>query len=246
MPKVNNAGYSETTKRKYRQFEYLINVHVVITKKIIEKHLWTSREYFFVDMNAGPGILDNKKGSPVLFMDAAKKARIDFEAYFIDICQENIKSLREIFDGEKCEILQVDNEKFLLDQAKQPMEKRKYGLIYADPNGIANFDLLGEFFQHSKFSCIDVAINCNATAIKRLKKFKLEDCISKINKKHWMLCEPASAHQWTILVGTNWINFPTFEKIGFYRINTKEGQEFFRKANFTKAELAERYLKGKN
>jgi hypothetical protein len=55
----------------------------------------------------------------------------------------------------------------------------------------------------------------------------LEACVAMIGKKEWIVREPEGAHQWTFLIGTNWKDYPEFERIGFHNIKSPRGEEIF-------------------
>ena len=91
---------------------------------------------------------------------------------------------------------------------------------------------------------MDFMMTYAATSHKRQIKAKacsaterLPGLLSKIKKKFWLIREPTGKHQWTFLIGTNWADFPRWNKKGFYGITTKRGQEIYRTIWMTKSEL---------
>jgi len=113
--------------------------------------------------------------------------------------------------------------------------KLRYGLCYHDPNGTPDIKLLSKIFDQKCFSKIDLILNFSNMAIARTAGYynspkrpsgfvrkceyrPLEECLKDINKKYWFKrCREIGKHKWTLVIGTNWDNFPEFKKIEFER-----------------------------
>ena len=122
-----------------------------------------------------------------------------------------------------------------------PRRRKKYGLLYADPSGVAPpFNLLAAFASHYKR--IDLLIYLSATNLKRKRAAQngstptLIDELSNIDKDQWIIREPHGQHQWSFLLGSNWLNYPTYESEGFHRVSSATGQCILHRLNYTENE----------
>jgi hypothetical protein len=142
----------------------------------------------------------------------------------------------------------MSNQDGLIEIANSITE-RHCGLIYSDPNGYSDcpFSQISSFSLLSHNSAMDVLININATSLKRdrlsklsLRNEEIDDLMSRIKgiqKRFWQISQPATAHQWTFLLGTNTNILPQFERLGFIDLCSAEGQRRLRSINYTKSEL---------
>lgn len=248
----NNVGHSSTTPIKQDHFRNILRTHMNIGVALAKKHYWCGNTYWYFDLNAGPGYdLQMNPGSPVIFLEEAiNRSNGQFKGVFIE---EHQDIYTELFMVEKTFAL-PENVKMYLHNDDHDHAMKEYfkikikrslpGLVYADGNGIPNFDLLAKISRQSLFKMMDILINCPAAAIKRSRncgKTKecrtLQEMLSAIKKKHWIIREPYNKFQWTMLIGSNWNQFPSFKKQGFYPIDSLEGKEIFEKLNYTKPEL---------
>ena len=111
--------------------------------------------------------------------------------------------------------------------------KNSYGLLYHDPNGCINEKMLSNFFRKNETKHLDCLINCSATAIKRnyFSNKSLLIRLKEINKERWLIRKPIGRWQWTFIIGTNWNAFPDLKKLGFYYLDSEEGQLIFSRLN---------------
>jgi hypothetical protein len=126
------------------------------------------------------------------------------------------------------------------------LPENAYGLVYADPNGIPDFDMLSKVSSISKLDKFDILIRYNAAAVKR-NEFqtgeRMLDHISRINKKFWIIRElrPGDIWQWTFLLGMNWDGLKAWKSQGFLYAITPDGikpeaAEVINELNYTKDE----------
>jgi len=250
MPIVNGRGYSEITEIKQMHFRTILRTQLRIVQAIFKKRGYPLNTFFYFDINCGPGVYEDEnglqQGSPLIFLEEVQQLDLKYSAVFIDIESENIKTLKShipkdfsnihVFCGDHAE---------LLPQFYNGNRQWHYGLLYTDPNGIFNPDLLQTFSQQEQHHATDILINCPAAAIKRVKNSpKCEDCrtlqdrLAIIHKKEWLVRKTlkGSTWQWTFLLGTNWTKFPEFQKIGMVRLNSEEGKSIFDRLNYTAQE----------
>ena len=242
MPK-NNGGHSDYTATKQEHFKTIVQTHLRIATSIIKKG-YASPAYYYFDINAGSGKINGKDGSPIIFLKLSEKYNIDFDIVFIEKNKKTFEKLkRNTWPWSSFTIENGDN-RIVLPKYYSDSRKLRYGLLYADPNGIPSFDVIAEISKVPCYSKLDILINCPCNAIKKTRKCSvcyaketLEEYLIKIDKRFWLIREPYSKWQWTFLIGTNWDSFPIFKKIGFHNLESKTGREIFTKLNYTKDEL---------
>jgi hypothetical protein len=111
-----------------------------------------------------------------------------------------------------------------------------------------NFDLLSEISRNPCFQHIDFVIYLGATTIKRVRRAEeatgrdtkaklLTDYLRSINKTTWIVRKPTGKNQWTFAIGSNWVNFPKWQKHGFYKIDSEEGESVLRRLTYTGGEI---------
>lgn len=249
MPVINDMGISEITPIKQEHFRMIIKTHLRIARGVI--HNWQQKgwrvdpSYHYFDITAGAGKDGyGNIGSPLIFLEEIQQIDVPFKAIFIEQNPENLKKLQcdchafrehiQLVCGNHSEILPG-----LFGRAKI----RQFGLLYVDPNGVFDVDVLKLFSQQYCYDKIDILINCNGTAIKRERESStctdnrtLEDRLREINKKYWIVREPYGKAQWSFLLGTQWDAFPEFKNIHFYKLSSTKGKAFFDKVNFTTKE----------
>lgn len=240
---------SEATKYKQQHLETILRTHIRIVKAIFGRNNYSSlsKKYIWIDLNAGTGWLKKENsieaGSPIIFLQIAEEfPEIDFvcclfEDYFFDELVKNLQHYRKL---KNVELL------FFRDHNTINLHtnKKYYGMIYHDPSGFPNFDLIENIYKNNSLNLVDVLINCPTTTVKRVRKahedyLKLNEYLLKIKKSNWCVREPFGKQQWSLLIGTNWDNFPTFSKQGFYQHNSEYGASILKKMNETKKELME-------
>lgn len=255
--KINKVGISRYTRIKQEHFKTILTTHARIFQYIKRKYEWVRPHYLYIDMNAGPGSYEDEKGdeikgSPLIFLDVADKLNLSFKAKFIENNKENLEDLHitiaeiwcsmgepDSWDDDTINYIKKNHNKVIGELCTHSRPKQ-YGLIYNDPSGeLPSFDALRLFADCYKRA--DILINCPATTLKRSpKKISILDYLKGINKKYWLIRELYFEHQWTFLIGTNWIDFPEFEKIGLYRKDSKEGQRILDKVMTTASEEREK------
>ncbi len=232
------VGRSEYTRIKQEHLEYILDVHFSISKAVSTKYRWANNKIFYADIFAGDGGEENLSGSPVVFERICKRHRLDCDPIFIEENPVTVKRLEgKIVSG----VINARNEDIL--PAVTPL-KNQFGLLYVDPNGDPPFSLLERFFQNQNTEKIDLLIYFSGTTIKRAlnapnakRVITLKDNLRSLPKKHWIIRSTFGKFQWSFLLGTNWIDFPTFKKIGFYKTDSEKGQHILNQVNHTAKEL---------
>jgi three-Cys-motif partner protein len=173
------VGVSNVTQVKQKDFSYFLEVYLRIAKAIIDKHGWACRKFQYIDLFAGYGEneIDGEtiKGSPLLFLDAADRIGIEYEANFLEVAKGNCDRLSCIVAGyDNVNVIRGDN------RTTFPMlniPNNSFGLVYADPNASCpQFPILRNTFRLSKFQRIDLLINLGVNGIKRAEQVKCVKC----------------------------------------------------------------------
>jgi three-Cys-motif partner protein len=231
VPKaLDPQGQSEiATEMKQRGLSYAFQLNY----RVARKHTDWMPPYLHIDLNPGNGYNDKAGcvGSPITFLRIFED-RVDFRAIFVDhdVAQLNqLQSRLLVKDNPRCILHHGDNGDYLLTLPRQiPNRKWQLGSILSDPNGSdVPIDEIAEICKI--FPKIDVMFHWNSTITKRLKygikpeQIVLEDVPSRIRKDHWLIREPITQHQFTMLIGRNFRG-DEWRKGGFYHLDSPEGQ----------------------
>jgi len=241
----HGAGHGPHTERKQRDFAGGVRTHLAISQAIIGKG-WANPRYAYVDLTAGPGVVDGITGSPILFLEEARRQEVRVRAFLMDQHAASLEALRGRLDalglldgvhlvaGDNGE--QVDTVIAALGQRPDTV----FGLAYADPNGTeAPWDALrhlGWRFRH-----LDLLLYTSATNKKRVRaapattdKTFLVDRLRSLHKQHVLLRSPAGQHQWTFALLTNWRGLlGKFRREQFHDIDSPTGRAIAEHLNFS-------------
>lgn len=240
MPLENGQGYSQYTATKQEHFRGLLRLHLNAARGIMSRY---GGKYLYFDINAGCGCVNGHQGSPVIFAEEVAKQAIEYEAFMLEREPDNALALSErLMSDTRCHIITGDHHQTLM--TLRPGWSRDYhGLLYCDPNGIPPFELLGDFSRIRAYRKIDILIYLSANNVKRVSQVfhrnRLRESIGLIDKKIWLVRAKQGREQWTLLLGSNWLHFPQWERKGFYRLDSERGQAIFAELNHTKTELKE-------
>jgi hypothetical protein len=248
MSKMNGAGHSWVTADKQAGLAIFLAQHIAIAGAVIAKHGWASDTYHYIDANAGPGAYPDwgLDGSPVVFLKLACQSSIRFYAHLIEADKETARSLWEtIGPHDFCKIHASDNKAILPIICAESIRVNSYGLLYHDPNGQPDYDLLHLISVQPKLKFIDVLIRYNATAVKRNlhnEHKRLLDYLVCTGKQYWLIRTvlPGDAWNWTFLFGTNYKDFKPWTNKGFIRLDSPDGIDLFERLNYKQQERREK------
>ena len=245
---MNGYSTSGCTPTKDAHFREILDVHIRCTRAILAKcekkyPRWANPAYHYFDLNAGPGIdAAGRMGSPMVFMDLIEQYQMNYRAILFE---KDKKSATDLITsvGDRAEVVIGDHLETFPSYFNR-VKKNTYGLVYSDPSGnIPPFDLLGDWSSYPSFARTDALIYISSANVKRALKSptahlcaRLDELVALINKRFWIVREPQAKHQWTFLIGTNWIDFPAFERIGFFKTTSGRGQEIMRRLSYTNEE----------
>lgn len=256
MPSYDGAGCSEDTVIKQAHFAKFLYMHMNICKGQIRK---ANAGYVFFDLHAGPGTTYNQDGSPLIFARRALECPFPCQSYHFDKNVESCRTLSsqlqsvtdmQMFTRHQFNVVPGDHNNSI-DRVLQPYQESKTplcGLIYADPNGEGiSVDVINKILSVPSLSRLEVLINVNASAIKRsrlrfplLGKPDLAAQLDRVKKSVVILREPVGIWQFSLVLLTNWAEFPVMEHQGFHKMNTLAGQEIIRELNLTHKEKSGR------
>lgn len=242
---MTSAGYhySKNTPAKQRDFEAAIDLHIRVTSAILRKtaqYKPLPPDYLYLDLNAGlpkdpTGIL----GSTAVFLKTASWRQLPFKAEFYDIDAENCSKLNESVTGQdvdRVQILNTGNHDIINRHPKYV--KYQYGAAYVDPsNAEVPFDVLKHLAK--VYPRLDFVINLACASYKRPVNHPdyvpLDETLPKL-KRFWKVREPIAKQQWSIMIGTNWDNYPDLNPAlwRFHDTRTSKGREIYERLVWTK------------
>jgi hypothetical protein len=235
MPIDNNIGHSIYTASKQIGLSAIFSQHIAIVQQVLSKNKWASKKYVYIDLYAGSGINQEEKcdGSPIIFLKSIQN-KLDYEAHFIENDPGNFLFLQQAAAFVNSHYEYLGDNRDWLPKILQTINTNSYGLVYADPNGLADFDMLSQITATHRF--LDVLIYYPSAAAKRNGK-SLDEYLKLIGKDCWIIQRPIGQWQWTFLFGTNYIDYKAWKKYGFLRLDDPCGQEIYKKLNYTNKEL---------
>lgn len=231
--------YSEQeTPNKQNDFRKIIRHHLNVVRHIREKYQWArKRPYLYIDAFAGPGRYCGIIGSPIIFLEEVIQTGIPFQAVAIEIDPDRADQLRRYSEGlitvhNGCNMDYLQQSQFYNDQ---------FGLVYCDPPGAENGTIPLSFRMMSHVAArakrLDVMVNIAPASHKRTIQLagyqSIDDMKREINKSQWAIRSMRGKHQWTFLIGTNWVKWADWNSAGFYDVNSDAGSVLFDKANLT-------------
>jgi len=253
--KARGVGISDYTIGKQDFFRKLIHMQLGIVQSILRRKKWADPSFYYFDLNAGPGIYAGQNGeiitgSPIIFLQECLSFRIQYKAYLMERNRKNtVKLLEQVkpyLNQGDISVMQGDHRKVMPIDLRGA--KAKFGLLYTDPSGsLPPFFLLRTISEYPQYAKVDFLISLSATALKRARRsptthipveFDLKAGIEQIvGKRFWLIREPETQQQWTFLLGTNWNQYPAYEKEGFYWLSSSRGQEILRILSKTRGEI---------
>jgi three-Cys-motif partner protein len=227
MPKNGTVGWSKNTSVKHQHLQSFFKYHMNFAKGAIRKNLFDPI-YLYFDLHAGDGYSpEYGKGSPLIAIKSANQSFEDESSWLPHFIERNTQTsikLRTALPRTYRDGVFNDDYANYLNQAKTFSygDKASLGLLFADPNGIKDFNsrAIADFVRIHKR--VDVLIHLNPHTIKRVQGAnaalgrdepeQLIDILKAIAnaksrkdnwQKLWHIREPFSAHgQWTLLFCT--------------------------------------------
>lgn len=243
MPVTNGIGHSDWTPEKQDMFRRFLGIHFRMAKTAMAKHKRT--RYYYFDLNAGTGVTpDGKKdGSPLIFIQEAERAAIEYNAHMIEVNPDNFKCLdRNLayfgIAAYRSRAILADHNDYMASFCV-PRYRGEFGLFYTDPTGIDDlpFETLARLSHY--WGKADILMALSAANLKRVGvahgRPRLIDYLRSIKKRRWVIREPRGKHQWTFLYGTNG-PAPRWAKQGWHPVTSPEGTDILLRLSLTREE----------
>lgn len=242
MPVTKGQGQSDITNIKEADFHiFLSEWWLTLAKNALRRWQKYNNRLVYIDTNAGSGFNENCNcpGSPIIFCRAAKNADINYHAFLIEIDQDYALQLEDRVDQFNARVIQGDNRQITLDILSQ-LPPNTLGLIYIDPNGIPDWDLITKICKHQNAKTMDVLIRYNTNAVWRNLhngKLALPDALEQVRsyKKNWFgkQVEPSDKWYWSFLLGINY-PFKDWQKRGWLSFQTEAGKALEKKLAYSR------------
>lgn len=246
--KYQKTGRGDYTHIKQSHIRDFLNLHITLSKQIINKHKWFDKNYMYIDICAGDGG-DEIVGSPIIASSLIEQHGIKAKKIFIEENPKNFKRMSLSVEKYGGICLNEDHSIFFSNSV---FRKGQIGLLYYDPNGdpfVRNPSMIVDFYKKKNTRQIDFLMYASFTNIKRVRccnktkrTWGFIDDKDRIDKKHWLIREPVGKQQWTLLFGTNWTDFPKMKRIGLHDVNSNEGKRILMVGNYTKHEIEEQSI----
>ena len=250
MDKLNlDLVRGEHTGEKLSTYSDLISEHIRITKNVIHKRDWPSRDYLYIETHAGPGLYpsndksETHRGGPLLFMDVATRNNINCSCALFEKKPSHAESLRASMDG----FGDVYGEDYKDHLDYIHINKNQMGMLFVDPTGVSrdlDMPTLRRFTNN--VPTMEIMIYISATAIKRVHAVYsniqlLDDMINSLNKKFWRYRAGIGKQQYTFLFGSNSSIFKKYKKIKMYRLDDEGKTKAFDRLRLTVEEYKSKY-----
>jgi three-Cys-motif partner protein len=244
MPEKDGIGYGPHTPQKVHDLGVILRQHIAITFATRDRYpFWQGVPYHYIDATAGAGECPELKlkGSPLVFLDAI--ADRPFRADLIERVDVNLQALAQRVPDRYGQQVRFHggNYEAIIPQILEIRPPLPLGLLFVDPTGekpdLPTLQLVARARRY-----MELLMYVPATIIKRCRhlrghEVRLEDYTAGIAKKYWLVREPSGKEQWTFLLGTNTANFKDYRAIGFYRLDSEQGQAIFFRLNYTVKEI---------
>jgi hypothetical protein len=270
MPIKGSVGTSRFTPIKNKIFREILDAHLNIVWNIHQRHSsWVNPNYLFLDLNAGDGqpTTDGSLGSALSFIDIASQYKdmscigrfIEIDSNSCLMLEQSLSSRSMVFSGPlyqswkkdnvEVDILNESNENFLRLPSScifglnyfHSDKKKSFGLIYCDPNnGDTPIIELSKVLSYPEFKYLDVLINRNCTAAKRINGVRpnsretLFEIVEILPKDFWFIREPETQHQFSLMLGTSSKKLPRFKNLGFHNIKSVKGKILMNSLSYPK------------
>jgi three-Cys-motif partner protein len=221
--------------------------------EIQRRYQWAG-PYCYIETNAGSGWNETVQvdGSPLIALrELDERRQLRHHSWFIEKHAPSAEELQRRLDGlgalgQNSRVICGDHV-IALPTLLENLPPKAFGLVYADPNKPSEtpVEAMRTFLSCPKASMVDVLINVNALALKRVVAAQrkgnpgnyedLAGVMRRIPKRHWWIREPVDApgSKWTFLFGSNTdkIKIKGLGRVGLplFRVESRDGQRILEK-----------------
>lgn len=240
---------SKNTKFKQESLRLAMTLQIAIVQTIwnnwSKKPRYTPpKPFLYFDLYGGPGIdPDGNLGSPLIFHEVAAEKDLPYRALIYERHETTYKKLVANTAALSEMIVVNADHSDLIDRLSGFYEKWRFGIAYCDPSNaeipIAPLEAIRQSYPR-----VDFMINLAAASYKRAVELpsyvELSEILESL-KKTWVVRKPIDKHQWTILVGSDHPDYPSWSNAGFERFDSPVGQEWYEKIVTTKRQRLDKY-----
>ena len=249
--RLTQGQSQKATETKLDLFIKVIHQNLIVFRN---KYQPNNRFYYHFDMNCGCGYNEKIRlpGSPVLYLNKIEELKIkNHKAFFIDQDKEacayllNANYVRSsndsfVFNGDNSEFIYLIPDIINYFSGNTP---HYLGSIFIDPNGPSNMNIEALGWLSKICKNIDVIINVNTNAQKRVRNAflnheenRLSYILNTVKKRYWHIQEDTeSGQQFRLLVGRN-IAFSGPPPKGLARLGSNKGRKARLDSELTKIE----------
>lgn len=241
-------GQSEITEEKARGFTSVFEQQAIVVSRFHQS------KYVHIDLHAGSGFNEkvNVIGSPLLFTQVARKHRLDYLMFCVELDKNRAKTLGERLVNDARSFVTTGYNAELCDAVPDLLRVHgiepqfAMGSVLLDPNGFAENDQIPwQALERLFHTCgrLDVLFNYPGTGYTRNRGHPLfvgiDDLPQKLSKKHWFVRQPLPVHKFTLCVGRNTdkLSIPAKMGLPFAQWESPEGERHRKKANMTMQEF---------
>lgn len=243
---MSDGWISDETERKEQDFAGLLAMHMRICKSILDRS--GGPPYLYADCHAGRGNLEYGGrlflGSPLIAQQTATKTGLAYEAIHFEQDRNEALLLHEALRYSAPVIVDSCERglpRWLTSTCKDA--GKRFGLVYADP--------IGKEIPVGLLSAVaralpktDILAYISGTAYKRRNGVRpgprlLDDvtAVRQAGKSTVLIRKPSGRQQWTFVLWSNWVDFPQWERRGFYRLDSEIGRSIAEYINYSRGEL---------
>lgn len=254
MPIVNGIGFGNETREKHQQMLRWGQLHQEVAARVIRKTFtWAGPCYYLIDTTAGNGLVAHSSEPSYdieLLRAASRRFGVDLVAHLIEREGENARLLMERMSGvnsnASVSIYPADH-CVILSRISHLMNPKSAGLVIFDPNpgkeNIQSAHAIGAFAAEHRRK--DIMAFLAGTMFKRIKDERaptVMDFLQLLRKDHWRMGPLFGANQYVVVVGSNWHEFPDWERTGFVDVNSTLGQARVELLTLTEEERKKKQL----
>lgn len=236
MPIAKGQGQSDMTPFKQQDLAAFINKLWLGRAISASKKDYLAKTIQFIDMYAGSGWNPQHglDGSPIILCKAAENKKVPYFLHAIEEIKESALELEQRLNAYNARVYPGDNRKFLPEILNRL--HKNIGLLYADPNGIPDWEAIARFSQDKRARFVDILIRYNSSAHWRNlhNGYLLPESLNDVDKKFWYGKEVYhfdKKQRWSFLWGCNY-EFGDWESQGWIAFSKPNGKDLLEKLTY--------------
>lgn len=238
---TKGQGHSFITEQKERDFKkFLESLWFKWVKNALRRSYY-KREIIYIDAYAGCGKNPTCDGSPIIFCSLAKKFGIKYQAHLIELEKDLSEQLCYNM-SEYNAVVHHGNNREKLPEILSTIPRNSLGILYVDPNGIPDWQMIIDASRQLQLKRIDILIRYNTNALWRNLHHNgyldLSEYLKAINKEYRYGKEymPYDKWRWSFLLLMNY-RFGDWKKEGWKDFKTKDGKELLTRLIYSPKQL---------